>query len=95
MRNLSKNTIKRFISAKCNTKTTFLPQEAREQIMRTYFHYGRKIEKCKGYEKCGSFGNVGKRFGSYALLTINKNDVPKAARKLLNFYTDYEKENDI
>ena len=56
--------------------------------MRTYFHYGRCIERSRGYEKCGLLGNVGKRFGTYTLLTINKKDVPKAARRLLNFYTD-------
>ena len=92
MRNLSKNTLKRFISARANTNTTFLNTEARNEISRLYFQYGIKIEKSKGYERIGSIGNVGKRFGRFMVLTINPSEVPKSARKLINFYQDYEKQ---
>lgn len=92
MRNLSKNTLKRFISAKANTQIKFLNTETRDEVCRMYFHYGRKIEKSKGYERIGVLSEVGKRFGRFMVLTINPSEVPKAARKLINFYQDYEKE---
>jgi hypothetical protein len=92
MRNLSKNTLKRFISARTNTNTIFLNTETRNETNRLYFQYGIKIEKSKGYERMGSIGNIGKRFGAYTALTLRPYQVPKSARKLINFHQDYEKQ---
>jgi hypothetical protein len=92
MRNLSKNTLNRFISANVNNESKLLNNEKRLEVSRLHFQYGTKIEKSRGYEKVGILGNVGKRFGKYFVLTLNPNQVPKAARKLINFYRDYEKQ---
>lgn len=94
MRNLSKNTLKRFISASANNGNKFLSNEKRFEVGRLHFQYGVKIEKSRGYEKLGNIGNVGKRFGVYISL-IHPNKIPKAARKLIRFYEGYEKENNI